>query len=332
MRAPELSSSTVCSGMERPRRLRGPQRRPGNTAGAIVRGRRRQGKSYLLRRLAQADGRLLLPGGRGGAEPGTRRVRRGARRAPRCARWPAGARIAGTTRSGRSARCPLDNRGPRTVVLDEFPYLLSHSPGAAVVAPAVHRSTPRMRPMSLRLILCGSALSVMAKLLEGAQALRGRASVDIVMRTFDYRNAAEFWDIADPTTAFLVHAVVGGTPGIPRPAAGDAAEAQSRTSPSGSPLVRSTRRARCSARTTTCSRRNARSPIGSSTTPWSRRSPAAPRAKAPSRKRSSESNGPSNIPSARSRMPDSSSPPTTRSAHDARSTGSPTRSCASITP
>jgi len=37
-------------------------------------------------------------------------------------------------------------------------------------------------PASLRLIVCGSDLSIMAKLLEGAQALRGRASVDTVMR------------------------------------------------------------------------------------------------------------------------------------------------------
>jgi uncharacterized protein len=53
----------------------------------------------------------------------------------------------------------------------------------------------------------------MAGLLTGSQALRGRASVDVVVNTFDFRTAAQYWGIADPTTAFVVHAVLGGTPG-----------------------------------------------------------------------------------------------------------------------
>ncbi len=53
----------------------------------------------------------------------------------------------------------------------------------------------------------------MAGLLAGTQALRGRASLDVVIRTFDLRTTAGFWGISDPTTAFLVHAVLGGTPG-----------------------------------------------------------------------------------------------------------------------
>ena len=53
----------------------------------------------------------------------------------------------------------------------------------------------------------------MAGLLTGNQALRGRASVDLVMRTFDYRTAASYWGITDPAVDLLVHAIVGGTPG-----------------------------------------------------------------------------------------------------------------------
>jgi uncharacterized protein len=62
-------------------------------------------------------------------------------------------------------------------------------------------------------VLCGSALSAMAGLLTGNQALRGRASLDVVIRAFDFRTTAGFWGITDPATAFLVNAVLGGTPG-----------------------------------------------------------------------------------------------------------------------
>lgn len=177
---------------------------------AIVRGRRRQGKSYLLRRLAQATngfyyqaveeeqsqalagfGRSLgeylsVPGGRLALDS-----------------WDDAFRALGDM---------PDDRRPLTVVLDEFPYLLNHSPELPSQLQRFIDDT-KSGPNSLRLIVCGSALSVMSKLLEGAQALRGRASLDIVVRTFDYRTAADFWNIGDPTTALLVHAVVGGTPG-----------------------------------------------------------------------------------------------------------------------
>jgi uncharacterized protein len=53
----------------------------------------------------------------------------------------------------------------------------------------------------------------MASLLTGGQALRGRALMDLVIRPFDYRTAAEYWTIDDAQTAFTVDAILGGTPG-----------------------------------------------------------------------------------------------------------------------
>jgi hypothetical protein len=76
-----------------------------------------------------------------------------------------------------------------------------------------HIDASRDRGPAVRLVVCGSALSVMAALLEGAQALRGRATHDLPVGTFDFRTAALFWGIKDPKTAFYVHAVIGGTPG-----------------------------------------------------------------------------------------------------------------------
>ena len=84
------------------------------------------------------------------------------------------------------------------------------------ISPTCSRSRPTSRPRfssrmtlrgwggqpPLRLILCGSAMSVMAGLLSGQRALRGRAVLDLVVDPFDYREAAAFWGVqADPRLA-----------------------------------------------------------------------------------------------------------------------------------
>ena len=67
-----------------------------------------------------------------------------------------------------------------------------------------------------RLLLSGSAMSVMGGLLGGTAPLRGRASLEMIIRPFGYRDAAEFWGIDDPRLALLVHSIVGGTPAYRR--------------------------------------------------------------------------------------------------------------------
>jgi hypothetical protein len=56
----------------------------------------------------------------------------------------------------------------------------------------------------------------MGRLLAGTAPLRGRAGLELVVPTLDYRLAAEFWEIDDPRAAALAHAVVGGTPAYRR--------------------------------------------------------------------------------------------------------------------
>ncbi|MGH9001316.1 MAG: AAA family ATPase [Acidimicrobiia bacterium] len=178
---------------------------------ALVRGRRRQGKSFLLRRLAAAAGGFYhqaLEGERGQALAGFGQAL-GAHLAVPGGRlsfedWDAALRAVAEL-PGRKGR-------PALAVIDEFPYLLTHSPELPSVLQRV-LDTSRDGGPPVRLVVCGSALSVMAKLLTGAQALRGRATLDVVMRTFDYRDAARFWQIQAPPVAFIVHAVLGGTPG-----------------------------------------------------------------------------------------------------------------------
>jgi DNA-binding transcriptional ArsR family regulator len=176
---------------------------------ALVRGRRRQGKSFLLRRLADATGGFYYQA----VEEERHQALTGFGAALGQHADVPGGRIALT--SWDAAIAALDDlaaSGRRLVVIDEFPYLLAHSPELpSLLQRAIDRS--RDGGNALRLVLCGSALAVMARLLTGAQALRGRAHVDVVVRTFDYRLAADYWGVTDPRTAFLVHSVLGGTPG-----------------------------------------------------------------------------------------------------------------------
>lgn len=180
------------------------------TSLALVRGRRRQGKSFLLRRLAGAVGGFYyqaLEEERSQALSGF-----GAALGAHLA-VPGGRLAFGDWEEVFEAVTqfrPSDR--PALVILDEFPYLLTHSPELpSVLQRSIDRSQDGGPPV--RLVLCGSALSVMARLLKGSQALRGRASHDVVVGMFDYRTAAEFWGIDLPAVAFLVHAVLGGTPG-----------------------------------------------------------------------------------------------------------------------
>lgn len=177
---------------------------------ALVRGRRRQGKSFLLRRLAQATNGFYYQAVQEeksqalaglGAALGKHLQVPGEKLA--IDNWDTALHALGDLST---------QNGPALVVLDEFPYLLTHSPELpSLLQRTIDRSRDNGPP--LRLVLCGSALAVMSSLLTGTQALRGRASLDVVVRTFDHRTAADFWKIDDAATAFIVHSILGGTPG-----------------------------------------------------------------------------------------------------------------------
>ncbi|WP_243741299.1 ATP-binding protein [Streptomyces sp. 8K308] len=186
----------------------------------IVSGRRRHGKSYLLQALSEAVGGLYVTAIREeGRLPALQRfseaiaahagLRAGALR---LADWRDVLTNAFDV-VARRARVPL-------LVIDELPYLLQHSPELPGLIQHLYDSHQRgTGGVGARLILCGSAMSVMHELLSGTKPLRGRAVVDLRLGAFDYRASRSFWDIEDPGTALRVHAVLGGAPGY-RPVAG----------------------------------------------------------------------------------------------------------------
>ncbi|MEV5480114.1 MULTISPECIES: hypothetical protein [Streptomyces] len=50
------------------------------------------------------------------------------------------------------------------------------------------------------------------RLFSGPSSLHRLASLELLVRPFDFREAARFWGIRSPRLAVQVHAVVGGTP------------------------------------------------------------------------------------------------------------------------
>lgn len=182
--------------------------RPGATLG-VVSGRRRQGKSFLLQAACQqaggfyfsaqeateAESLTLLGSALSGYLDPVAPIT--------LADWPTVIDI--LLRIGRDRSVP--------VVIDEFPYLVRTSPVLPSLVQAAYAPRRTQRSESrTRLLLCGSAMSFMGRLLSGSAPLRGRASLDLTVQTLDYQLAAQFWQLDDPRLAFLLHAVVGGTP------------------------------------------------------------------------------------------------------------------------
>ncbi len=178
----------------------------------VVYGRRRMGKSFLLEALADVTGGLYHQALEDERAPALARLGQSIA----LARGLSGVSIAlpdWPTALRALAEAP-PSQPPNLVVLDEFPYLLARAPELASAIQELHDASRRRPAAPVRLVLCGSAMSVMSRLLSGQQALRGRVATELVVGPFDFRAAAAFWGVAaDPRLAFLLYAVLGGTPG-----------------------------------------------------------------------------------------------------------------------
>jgi hypothetical protein len=184
--------------------------RDGATLG-VVSGRRRQGKSYLLQALADVFDGIYFP-----ALELTEAVslRLFADELIRFTGSPVPAFRDWIDALQFMFRLATDRAVP--MVIDEFPFLVRVTPSlpsiiARELGPGGSGSGSRVR-----LLLCGSAMSVMGGLLAGHAPLRGRAGLELIVHPFGYTDAAEFWGISDSKLAVLLHSVVGGTPAYRR--------------------------------------------------------------------------------------------------------------------
>jgi uncharacterized protein len=179
----------------------------------VVSGRRRQGKTFLLRALCEAvDGFYFAAEEATDAES----LRRIGAALGAYLRLPAPLRF-GDWHEVIDSLLALGDDRPVPVVIDEFPYLVraNQSLPSIIQNAIAPRRTQHERSRS-RILLCGSAMSFMGKLLAGSAPLRGRAGLELVVPTLDYRLAAQFWNVTDPILAVKVHAIAGGTPAYRR--------------------------------------------------------------------------------------------------------------------
>ncbi len=175
----------------------------------LVYGRRRQGKSFMLENLTAATGGFYHQALEEARRPALERIAAAAAAFAGAPAW-AGGRFDDWAAAFRAL---ADLAGGRPMVIDEFPYLLRESPELPSVIQAAYDGARSGRHPAFRLVLCGSALSVMTGLLTGQRALRGRAVLDLAVDSFDFRQSRSYWGISDLEVALLVHAVIGGPPG-----------------------------------------------------------------------------------------------------------------------
>ena len=176
----------------------------------LVYGRRRQGKTLLLELLALETGGFMF-----GATQQTEAQNLADLGAAYAAYRGLGQPVAfAGFREAFGELLRLGEERPTAVVIDEFPYLVAATPALpSYLQQALTPLGHARQATKTRLILCGSALTTMSQLLGGGAPLRGRARMELVVRPFRFREAAEFWDAADdPELAFRLNALVGGTP------------------------------------------------------------------------------------------------------------------------
>jgi hypothetical protein len=180
---------------------------------AVVHGRRRQGKSYLLRRLARETGGFYHQALEEEATPALERL------GDALGAWlsvPGGRLALADWSAAVEALAGLDGEQstPAVAVIDELPYLLDRVPELSSLLQRAVDASREGRGGAVRLVLCGSALSVMSGLLSGQRALRGRVASTLRIDPFDFREAASYWGLAPNwPVALRLHAIVGGTPG-----------------------------------------------------------------------------------------------------------------------
>ena len=195
--------------------------RPGAALG-LVYGRRRQGKTLLLELLALELGGFLFAATQ--QSEAQNLVDLGAAYAAyRGLRQPV---VFSSYGEALDELLRLGDEQARTVVIDEFPYLMAATPALpSYLQRALSPLGHAREHTRTRMILCGSALTTMSQLLGGGAPLRGRAQLEMVVRPFGFREAAEFWDVGhEPELAFRLHALVGGTPAYKEMCGGSAPE------------------------------------------------------------------------------------------------------------
>jgi uncharacterized protein len=184
---------------------------------AVVLGRRRQGKSSLLEGAATATGGFYWEAAQQSREQNLAAfgeawgLHIGSPAPLRFDDWAAALSI---VFAQPSPLILIDEVGYLVETAPEFPSLLQRYFGPK-----------EERTGTARVVLCGSVIAQMTKLLAVNAPLRGRQHLVIDVEPFDFRSAGEFWGLSgNPDAAFRMHALIGGTSAYRRFAGGHAPE------------------------------------------------------------------------------------------------------------
>jgi AAA+ ATPase superfamily predicted ATPase len=183
---------------------------PGATLG-VVSGRRRQGKTFLLEAVCEVTGGFYFAATE--AVPQQEALRQLGLAVSSFSGAPGAIRFESWAHAVDGLLALATDRA-LPVVLDEFPYLVRAAKDLpSIIQKALSPRRPERAASRARLLLCGSSISFMGGLLSGQAPLRGRAGLELVVPSFNFRLAAEFWGLTgDLRLAALVYFVLGGTP------------------------------------------------------------------------------------------------------------------------
>ncbi|MCX4781571.1 AAA family ATPase [Streptomyces sp. NBC_01264] len=180
----------------------------GTRLGAVV-GRPRQGKTLLLESVAQATGGFYFCGQEATEAESLRRL------GEEYARY----RQVAPPRHWRDWKEAVDDllalgdSRPLPVIIDSFPDLVAASPAlTSIVHGVLRRSEHSPKENRARLILGGATAPVMNRLFAPSSPLDAVSGLKLDIPPLDFRKAAQLWGFDDLELAFLVYAVVGGTP------------------------------------------------------------------------------------------------------------------------
>lgn len=159
---------------------------PGATLG-LVSGQRRLGRTYLLEALTRATGGFYFGAQEAAEAESMLRLGEQLARHTGASRPPTGWRRWDDAIDALLAR---GDRRPIPVVIDGFPELVRQSPSLpTVIGGAYRRLHDGQQHSRARLLLCGSDMPVMKRLLSGPSPLRGPADLELVVHPPDFRQA-----------------------------------------------------------------------------------------------------------------------------------------------
>ena len=96
------------------------------------------------------------------------------------------------------------------LIIDEYPYLKETRKKGEV--DSVMQAVIDKLPENVKIILCGSYISVMKELLEEENPLYGRFTLILHIKEFDYYDAAKFYPDLSPREKVELYSVFGGSP------------------------------------------------------------------------------------------------------------------------